>query len=230
MEAPARPAFFPAAATSCVLLLVMCGVSLGGFDLKRWPLGAIETLNQQPATARLFHEQDWGGLIAAECRPERRSYLDDRFELFGKEAILEYVDVLSGGPLGTLFANATALRWSGCALIEGWRKRLLLDRDWNVVYRDKVSILLRHGADSAPCAGDGNGSRLARFNGIIFWLWRIGVQERACSSGDFSRSGAFPHRPRSARWPAASSTCCSLRPSPQTGHRLFASIPAATGS
>ena len=29
----------------------------------------------------------------------RRSYLDDRFELFGKEAILEYIDVLTGGPV-----------------------------------------------------------------------------------------------------------------------------------
>ena len=56
------------------------------------------TSNRQPIAARLFHEQDWGGLIEAECRPTRRAYLDDRFELFGKEAILEYIDALTGGP------------------------------------------------------------------------------------------------------------------------------------
>src|SRR5262249_1809899 len=93
-----RPPLFPLLAAYAVLIMVMVGVTLGGFDRKRWPLGALGALNREPTVTRLFHEQDWGGLIAAECRPARPSYLDDRFELFGKEAILEYIDVLSGGP------------------------------------------------------------------------------------------------------------------------------------
>jgi hypothetical protein len=58
---PAHPPLFPILATYGVLLLVMSGVTLGGFDLKKWPLGALGTLNHEPAAARLFHEQDWGG-------------------------------------------------------------------------------------------------------------------------------------------------------------------------
>jgi hypothetical protein len=142
---PVRPAIFPAVATSSVLLLVMCGLTLGGFDLKRWPIRAIEALNQQPAALRLFHEQDWGGLIASECRPERRSYLDDRFELFGKDAILEYVDVLSGGPAWDTVLARDRIEMVWLRPDRGLAKRLLRDPDWSIVYRDKVSILFRQG-------------------------------------------------------------------------------------
>jgi hypothetical protein len=145
---PARPAIFPAIATSSVLVLVMCGLTLGGFDLKRWPIRAIETLNQQPAEIRLFHEQDWGGLIAAECRPERRSYLDHRFELFGKDAILEYIDVLSGGPAWDLVRARDRIEMVWLRPDRGLAKRLLRDSEWNIVYRDKVSILFRRGETS----------------------------------------------------------------------------------
>src|SRR5262249_29751484 len=94
-KAGGRAAIRPAAAPIPRRVPVGCGANLGGFDLKKWPFKALETLDHQPTASRLFHEQDWGGLIAAECRPTRRSYLDDRFELFGKETILEYVDVLA---------------------------------------------------------------------------------------------------------------------------------------
>ena len=117
-----RPSIWPAAATLGVLLLIIGGVNLGGFDPEKWPLDCIAPLNHQPTSARLFHEQDWGGLIAAECQPVRRSYLDDRFEIFGKEAILEYVDVLSGGPVWDMVRDRDGSRWSGSGPIEGWRK------------------------------------------------------------------------------------------------------------
>jgi hypothetical protein len=139
-----RPAILPVLATYCVLLLVMAGVNLGGFDLKKWPLGAIAPLNRQPSSARLFHEQDWGGLIAAECRPERRSFLDDRFELFGKEAILEYVDVLSGGPAWDAVRDRDQIEMVWLRPERGLAKRLLKDPTWPVLYRDKVSVLFKH--------------------------------------------------------------------------------------
>lgn len=141
---PARPAIFAAFATSSVILLVMSGLTLGGFDLKRWPIRALETLNQQPPELRLFHEQDWGGLIAAECRPERRSYLDDRFELFGKDAILEYVDVLSGGPAWDTVRARDRIDMVWLRPERGLAKRLLRESDWRIVHRDKVSILFRY--------------------------------------------------------------------------------------
>jgi hypothetical protein len=83
-----RASIWPAAAALSLLLVIADGVNLGGFDRQKWPFSALGALNHQPINARLFHEQDWGGLIAAECQPARPSYLDDRFELYGKEGII----------------------------------------------------------------------------------------------------------------------------------------------
>src|SRR5262249_36147891 len=128
--------------------LVGCGANLGGFDLKKWPFKALETLDHQPTASRLFHEQDWGGLIAAECRPTRRSYLDDRFELFGKETILEYVDVLAGGPAWDTVRDRDRIEMVWLRPDRGLAKRLLKDSAWNVLYRDKVSILFKRDASN----------------------------------------------------------------------------------
>src|SRR5262249_22632315 len=70
-----------------LLLLSISGVPLGGFSPTRWPMKAVPVLNERPTGARLFHEQDWGGLIEAETSPLRRAFVDDRFELFGRAAI-----------------------------------------------------------------------------------------------------------------------------------------------
>jgi hypothetical protein len=141
-----RHLFVPAAATCVLLLLVMAGVQIGGFDRKKWPLEALKTLNQQPAAARLFHEQDWGGLISQECQPVRRTYLDDRFELFGKTAILEYVDVLSGGPVWDTVRDRDRIDVVWLRPDRGLAKRLLADPGWRVLYQDRVSILFKRSA------------------------------------------------------------------------------------
>jgi hypothetical protein len=82
-------------------------------------------------------------LIEAECRPERRTYLDDRFELFGKEAILEYVDVLSGGPAWDTVRDRDHIELAWLRPERGLAKRLAKDPAWNVLFRDKVSVLFR---------------------------------------------------------------------------------------
>jgi hypothetical protein len=143
-----RPSIWPAAASFGLLLFVMSGLMRVGFDKARWPLDAMEALNHQPTATRLFHEQDWGGLIAAECRPARPSYLDDRFELFGKEAILEYVDVLAGGPVWDTIRARDKIEMVWVRPERGLAKRLLSEPGWSVLYRDKVSILFREGTAS----------------------------------------------------------------------------------
>jgi hypothetical protein len=143
-----RPSIWPAGATLSLLLLIMAGATLGGYDKTKWPVGAFATLNYQPTAMRLFHEQDWGGLIAADCQPARQSYLDDRFELFGKEAIVEYVEVLTGGPVWDTVRDRDRIEMVWLRPDRGLAKRLLKEPGWEVLYRDEVSILFKQGTSS----------------------------------------------------------------------------------
>jgi hypothetical protein len=124
-----------------ILSLVLSGVQIGGFGAERWPLSAMETLNRQPTAARLFHEQDWGGLIEAKCQPARLSYIDDRFELFGKDAVLEYVQALSGGPSWDTVRERERIDLVWLRPERGLTQRLRDEPGWSELYRDSVSVL-----------------------------------------------------------------------------------------
>jgi hypothetical protein len=147
-----RPSIWPALATVVLLLAMARGVRLGGYDPKKWPLDALATLDHQPASARLFHEQDWGGFIEAETRPIRRSYLDDRFELFGKDAMVEYVDAMTGGPVWDEVRDRDRIDTVWLRPDRGLTKRLLKEPGWSVLHQDKVSILFRQDPSRALTA------------------------------------------------------------------------------
>ena len=73
--------------------------------------------------------------------PRRRTFLDDRFELFGKQAIVEYLEALQGGPGWDVLDTRErfALVWirPECGLA----RRLSNDPRWHQLHRDKVSVL-----------------------------------------------------------------------------------------
>ena len=102
----------------------------------------------------MFHEQDWGGFIEAETRPIRRSYVDDRFELFGKDAIVEYVDAMTGGPAWDTVRDRDRIDLVWLRPDRGLAKRLLKEPGWSVLYRDKVSILFSRRAGDIKTEGD----------------------------------------------------------------------------
>ncbi len=137
-----RASIWPAVAGAVLLSVAACGVWLGGHDPRTWPLEALAVLDRQPLASRLFHEQDWGGLIEAESQPLRRAYLDDRFELFGKAAIVEYVDALTGGPTWDEIQARDRIDLVWLRPERGLAKRLRKEPGWTVLYENQVSVLI----------------------------------------------------------------------------------------
>jgi hypothetical protein len=132
---------WPAVVTLGLGLAVGAGLRFGGFSLRVWPLAALPVLDRQPVGVHLFHEQDWGGMIEAECRPSRRAYLDDRFELFGRQAILDYVDALAGGPAWDAVRDRERIELVWIRPERGLARRLRADPHWRELHRDGVSVL-----------------------------------------------------------------------------------------
>lgn len=134
---------WPVVASLVVILAVFLGAPLGHLDPTRWPTQALPVLNRQPVSARLFHEQDWGGMIEAECHPCRRTFLDDRFELYDKPTIVEYMEALHGGPAWDALDGRQHFDLVWIRTECGLAKRLAGDPNWDVLFQDRVSILLR---------------------------------------------------------------------------------------
>ena len=122
---------------------------------RKWPFSALATLNRQP-TASPLPRARLGRPDRGRMPTRRRSYVDDRFELFGKESILEYIDVLAGGPAWERSATATGSAWSGSSPTGAWPKRMLKEPEWTVLYRDK-----------SRCCSDGDAGQ---FRGFTFFV------------------------------------------------------------
>jgi hypothetical protein len=139
-----RPFWIPASLAGLVLLVAL-PVPLGGFDWREWPLDALVTLDRQPASGRLFHELNWGGLIAAECRPPRLSYADDRFELIGRDGVVELGQALDGGPAWDTVRDRDRIDLVLIRPDRGLARRLECDPDWRILHRDEIAVLFARG-------------------------------------------------------------------------------------
>ena len=137
---------WPSIATLAVVVLVAAGIPWGGLSPTTWPIDGLPALARQPSHVPLFHEQDWGGMIEAECRPRRATFLDDRFELFGKQAILDYVAALEGGPGWDALHDRHRFGLVWVRPDRGLAQRLTADPAWEPVHRDEVSVLFRKAA------------------------------------------------------------------------------------
>ena len=133
--------FWPGIAAVGLGLAVAFKVTLVGMDPGHWPIAALPTLNRAPTEFRLFHEQDWGGYIEAECRPQRATFIDDRFELFGKEGVLQYIRALEGGPDWDDLRDRESIRLAWVRPDRGLARRLGSDPEWKVRHRDSISVL-----------------------------------------------------------------------------------------
>ncbi len=138
---PASRSIWPALAALGLALAVASGATLTTLDPSHWPLSALKALNREPTEARLFHEQDWGGLIEAETVPLRRTFIDDRFELFGKQAVLSYLNALEGGPDWDEIRDRDGITLVWIRPERGLARRLAVDPQWKVVQQDQVSVL-----------------------------------------------------------------------------------------
>ena len=143
---------WPAVVTLAMSLAVAGGVRFGGFSPRVWPLDGLSVLNHQPVGNRLFHEQDWGGMIEARCIPPRRAFLDDRFELFGRQAILDYVEALQGGPAWDALRDRERFELVWVRPERGLARRLAADPRWRQIHRDDISVLFARGAPAASFA------------------------------------------------------------------------------
>lgn len=148
-EGVAAWSVWPAFAAIGLGVAVASGATIGRFNPATWPLSALPEVNRASLDLPVFHEQDWGGLIEGACQPPRRAFIDDRFELFGRDAILRYLNAIEGGPDWDLVRDRQGIGLVWVRPGRGLARRLADDPDWRLRHRDRVSVLFeRRGAVS----------------------------------------------------------------------------------
>ena len=189
----------PIALSLGLLGAVAAGLPMGGPDPLRWPLSALPALAEQPGESPLFHEQDWGGLIEADRGLDRLAYLDDRFELWGRAPIVEYVEALTGGPTWDRLRDRDQIALVWVRPDRGLARRLLDDPAWEVVHRDEISILFKQVQGPRQSMNPGQVSQPDRFGLVAPGSEKSSHQSVACEIA-LDRAGpgrALPRRSRS---------------------------------
>jgi len=138
-----RPTFRSLIFAAVASAAVAFGAPVDRFDPARWPFAGLTVLNQQDPEARLFHEQNWGGLIAAKSDPRRPVFIDDRFELYGEPMIRAYGQALHGGPAWDRLDEEYAFELVWLRPDRGLAERLESEDAWEELHRSGVSVLFR---------------------------------------------------------------------------------------
>ena len=150
LERAARWPIWTVLFSALMVLLTGLGISvpalgLGSarFSTTRWPAAAVERLNSEPTDGPLFHDLNWGGYLILHTDPPRPVFTDDRFELYGRKFLEQYLDAIQYGP-----------GWN--ELLDRHHFELVLIRPdvplarvlretaaWEVLHVDRAAILLR---------------------------------------------------------------------------------------
>jgi hypothetical protein len=85
-------------------------------------------------------------LIESECHPTRRAWIDDRFELWGRGPLVDYIEALKGGPLWDDLQEREQFQLVWIRPDRGLAKRLARDSRWREIFRDKVSVVFERAA------------------------------------------------------------------------------------
>ena len=150
MESRFREHLWPALAVILGLVVCIQHGRLGArqvmdahFDLKRFPVQAVEVIAQRGIEEPIFAPDYWGGYLIYRFFPEARVFVDDRHDLYGEQFLKEYLKVMHVQPDWEKFLSERKVHWV-LAPAEGSLANILKETPaWKVIYEDSTSVLLQ---------------------------------------------------------------------------------------
>lgn len=140
---PPRPVALTALAAALALFLVALPSDLAASVQDAYPVGAARYLRAHPVGARAFNSFEDGGYLLFAL-PERRVFIDSRFDLYARGAVFDdYLAIRRGERVAELFDRYDI----DAALVPTWERdenfgaleRALPDLGFQVVYEDEVA-------------------------------------------------------------------------------------------
>lgn len=150
MEAGFRGHLWPAIAVIVGLILCAHQGKLGSgqlmnahFDAKRFPVEAVNRIEQHGIREPIFSEDYWGGYIIYRLYPQNRVFVDDRHDFYGDAFLKRYLKIIRVEPGWEAGLKSMNPNWILLPRESTLTNILKEMPQWKVIYEDENAALFQ---------------------------------------------------------------------------------------
>ena len=111
------------------------------FDGGFFPVQAVDWLNQNPPSGRMFNEFDWGGYLLLRLNPRQQIFMDGHTHIYGETLTREYETVISLADGWQEVLDSYQVEWA-ILRTDSRLARALENRNWKIIYQDDTTTVL----------------------------------------------------------------------------------------
>jgi len=141
IDARARGYLWPLLCVLVVAAAVQSGRFPRFFDPKVKAVAACEFLMREPVAGRMFNNDEIGDYTIYRCYPTYRVFCDGRSDMYGSAMLKEYYKVVNFQPGWEKILDKYGVTWIFFDTDSNFSRFLLRDRDWVLIYSDKVASI-----------------------------------------------------------------------------------------
>lgn len=145
VEGQIKGSFWIIATTLAAGMLVLTSPTASSFyqfDRSVFPVGAVEWLKANPQEGRMFNELNWGGYITFNTYPQQLAFVDSVADVTG-EVTMQYETVIRLLPGWENILEQHNIELAIIRTDSPLADALMYDHEWDVLYLDETSIILR---------------------------------------------------------------------------------------
>ncbi len=107
-----------------------------------FPVAAVDWLETNPPSGRMFNEFDWGGYLLYRLWPEQKIFMDGHTHIYGDILSREYVAVLESRPGWETILGKYEISWAILHTASPLATQLT-ETGWTIAYQDEIAVILR---------------------------------------------------------------------------------------
>ncbi|HTP66858.1 MAG TPA: hypothetical protein VMJ66_15810, partial [Geobacteraceae bacterium] len=139
VDALGRGALWPAAGVALVLVAAGTGRIHFTFDPKIKPVEAVEFLKREPIRGNMFNNDQIGDYIIYAAGRDYKVFFDGRSDMYGVARMKEYNRITGFEPGWEKVMEKYDMTWVIFDARSGLSRYLLENRDWRLIYADKMA-------------------------------------------------------------------------------------------
>jgi hypothetical protein len=111
------------------------------FSPSMFPIKAVEWLEKNPQTGKMFNDLNWGGYIAWKLWPNQLTFTDSMADVTG-DVTMEYETAIILAPNWEDIFNKYDIEWAILPVHSPLAFELMQAKGWHSIYQDETAIIL----------------------------------------------------------------------------------------